>query len=125
MPRCRNPPPPCSSVSARSRCCAVPAAPNLNFPPHPPFLCSLPNPVQSPTGGDGYLYKVSNGTGGGPFPSGTGIYFGGADATPNTNGGTLGLVDPTPVTGVKTVTLQMQIGQAFGYDLLDNNLSLV
>ena len=85
-----------------------------------------PRPIQSPVGGDGYLYKVSNGTaGGGPFPSGSGIYFGGADTTPNTNGGTLGLVDLTPVSGVKTVTLQMQIGQAFGYDLLDNNLSLV
>jgi|GEM_PF-1151062 len=100
------------------------AAANPGFPSFP-GTNAWPNPIQSPTGGDGYLYKVSNGTGGGPFPSGTGIYFGGADTTPNTNGGTLGLVDPTPVTGVKTVTLQMQIGQAFGYDLLDNNLSLV
>jgi len=85
-----------------------------------------PAPIQSPTGGDAFLRKIDNGPGGGgPYPSGSGLYFGGFGSTPNTDGGSLAVVDSTPVLDVKTVTFQIQIGQAFGYDLLNNDLSLV
>lgn len=97
-----------------------------------PGTAAWPGPIQSPVGGDAYLYKISNqnnaalGAGsGGPFPSGAGIYYGGAGSTPNTNGGTLSVKDEMPVLELSTVTFQIQIGQAFGYDLLNNDLSLV
>lgn len=90
-----------------------------------PGTGNWPGPIQSPTGGDAYLLKLSNGPGGGPFPSGSGIYYGGFDTGLNVSGGTLAVEDATPVAGVKTVAFQIQIGQAYGYDLKDNDPSKV
>ena len=76
----------------------------------------------TPGSGDALLYKVSNGASGGPYPAGGSIYFGGASATVNLNGGTLGMVDLTPVSGVKTIAFQVEIGEAFGYDFFNHTL---
>ncbi|MFD0893881.1 autotransporter-associated beta strand repeat-containing protein [Luteolibacter ambystomatis] len=70
--------------------------------------------------GDAVIYKIANGTAGGPYPAGASIYFGGASATINLAGGTLGFVDKTPVAGLKTVAFQAEIGEAFGYDFHDH-----
>ncbi|QIF04051.1 PEP-CTERM sorting domain-containing protein [Roseimicrobium sp. ORNL1] len=72
--------------------------------------------------GDALLYKVSNGAGGGPYPAGGSIYFGGFSGDPNINGGTLGVVDTTPLAGVKTIAFQLDIGEASGYDLFNDVL---
>lgn len=75
--------------------------------------------------GDALLYKVSNGAAGGPYPAGESIYFGGASATTNYNGGTLGVVDTTPVAGVNTVAFQVNIGEAWGYDFYNHVLPVL
>lgn len=71
---------------------------------------------------DALLYKVANGAAGGPYPASGSIYFGGASATVNLNGGTLGIVDTTPLAGIKTVAFQVEVGEAFGYDFYNHNL---
>lgn len=67
----------------------------------------------------GELVKISNGTGGGPYPAGASIYYGGASPDSNVNGGTLGLKGHAAA-GVKTVTAQISIGEAYGYSLFDS-----
>ncbi|RYD63902.1 MAG: hypothetical protein EOP83_11015, partial [Verrucomicrobiaceae bacterium] len=69
----------------------------------------------------GELVKISNGTGGGPYPAGASIYYGGASPESNVNGGTLGLKGYA-ATGVKTVTAQISIGEAYGYSLFDTGV---
>ncbi|WP_319800601.1 beta strand repeat-containing protein [Luteolibacter flavescens] len=66
----------------------------------------------------GELIKISNGTGGGPYPAGSSIYFGGASPDPNVDGGTLGMKGYA-MPGVKTVTAQISIGEAYGYSFFD------
>lgn len=68
----------------------------------------------------GELWKVSNGTGGGPFPSGATIYYGGASPVPNTDGGTLG-AKAYAIDGVQTITFQLSLGEAYGYTLFDRD----
>ncbi len=68
----------------------------------------------------GELLKISNGTGGGPFPSGSTIYYGGASPVPNTDGGTLG-ARTTAVENLSTVAFQLSLGEAYGYTLFDQN----
>ena len=106
---------------------------NTGFPSFP-GTAAWPRPIASASGADNdaFLTKVDNqkdaaiGTGlGGPFPSGGGIYFGGFGTVPNTNGGTLQVTDAAPILNLGTVTFQIEIGQAYGYDLLNNDLSLV
>ncbi len=67
----------------------------------------------------GELTKVSNGTGGGPFPSGSTIYYGGASPVPNTDGGTLSAKSQA-LADVQTVTFQLSLGEAYGYTLFDS-----
>ncbi|WP_367872216.1 beta strand repeat-containing protein [Luteolibacter sp. Populi] len=64
------------------------------------------------------LIKTANGTGGGPYPAGSSIYFGGTSPVSNTNGGSLA-VKGYAVPAVKTVTFQISIGEAYGYSLWD------
>ncbi len=68
----------------------------------------------------GDLIKISNGTGGGPFPSGSTIYYGGASPVANTDGGTLG-ARATAISSVQTVTFQLSLGEAYGYTLWDKD----
>jgi len=81
------------------------------------------NPVNSLThsGVDGFaqLKKIANGAGGGPYGASGSIYFGGFGGTPNTNGGTLAVADATPVSGLESIVLQLQFGEASGYDFFD------
>lgn len=66
--------------------------------------------------GDANLVKVANGPGGGPFVATNSVYFGSFTAVANTLGGTLGVTDGTMIAGTNTIVLQVQIGQAQGYD---------
>ena len=87
-----------------------------NFPGGTPWA----NPLGSNTAGSGdaTLRKTANGTGGGgPFVLSGSIYSGGFSSTPNTFGGSLAVDDTTVVSGLKTVAFQLEIGEAFGYDL--------
>ncbi len=68
----------------------------------------------------GELHKISNGTGGGPFPSGSTIYYGGASPVANTDGGTLG-VKSYAISDVQTVAFQLSLGEAYGYTLYDRD----
>lgn len=75
-----------------------------------------PAPMQSQTGGDATLNKVSNGTGGGPYPASGSIYFGGFSGDFNVNGGTLAVKDNTALAGLSELFFQIQIGEASTYD---------
>ncbi|AGA27940.1 hypothetical protein [Singulisphaera acidiphila] len=78
-------------------------------------------PNQTGSGSAG-VFKVSDGSGGGPFPASGSMYFGSFSATINAYGGTLAVADSTPVTGVKNVVLQIQIGEAWTYDFFGRAL---
>ncbi len=85
------------------------------------------NPVNSQTAnsgtlGDASLVKVRNGTGGGPYGASGSMYFGGFSGDPNIDGGSLKVVDSTPLAGVKTVAFQIQIGEATTYDFFNHVL---
>lgn len=67
--------------------------------------------------GDAGLYKVKNGAGGGPYPAGGSIYYGGFSGDTNVDGGTLATYDTTPIANLKTVVFQVVIGEAWTYDL--------
>jgi hypothetical protein len=54
--------------------------------------------------------------GGGPFVASESIYFGSFQQVPNALGGTLAVSDLTPVSGLKTIVFQIQIGEAEGHD---------
>jgi hypothetical protein len=95
-----------------------------------PGFAAWPGAIASSTtdvgsDGDAGLVKVANGAGGGPFVSSGSIYHGGTTSTPNTLGGTLGVQDATPVAGVSNVVFQLQIGEAFGYDLFNGVLPVL
>jgi hypothetical protein len=77
-----------------------------------------PAPIGSSAAGSGdaNLNKVANGNGGGPYPAGAAIYYGGFSADINNNGGTLSVTDVTPVADVSNIVLQIQIGEAWTYD---------
>lgn len=47
------------------------------------------------------------------------MYFGGFGGTPNTYGGTLAIADSTPVSGLESIVLQLQFGEASTYDFFD------
>ena len=70
--------------------------------------------------GDSVLVRIAGApTGGGPFPSDNSIYFGSYQQNTNVLGGTLGILELTPVLNLKTVVLQIQIGEAVGYDFYE------
>ncbi len=67
--------------------------------------------------GDSVLVRIAGApTGGGPFPLDYSIYFGSYRQNTNELGGTLGIWELTPASNLKTVVLQIQIGEAVGYD---------
>lgn len=66
----------------------------------------------------GELIKTANGTGGGPYPANSSMYFGGASPQSNVNGGSLAAKGHA-IPAVKTVTFQFSIGEAYGYSLWD------
>jgi hypothetical protein len=65
--------------------------------------------------GDAELNKLS----GSAFFATESLYFGSLVQVPNAVGGTLRVRDQTPLSGVRTIVLQIQIGQAVGYDFHD------
>ncbi|MEW4489343.1 hypothetical protein AB1L42_14775 [Thalassoglobus sp. JC818] len=83
-----------------------------------------PGPIGSNTteSGDAGLMKTANGTGGGPYPSGGSIYFGGFSADVNNNGGSLAVTDSTPVAGLQHIVFQIEIGEAYGFDFFNDAL---
>lgn len=108
------------------------AASNPGFPGFPGFG-AWPHPINSQygssdgTGSEGawragaQLHKVSNGEGGGPYPSTSTpyLYSGGADEIPNVDGGALAVRHVSPVEGLANVVFQIQIGENLGYDFYD------
>jgi hypothetical protein len=102
---------------------------NMNkygFPNYPgyPGSSAWPQPMGSnmAASGDAELQRMSGGTTtGGPFPAEEALYFGSFRQVPNDLGGSLRIEDRTPVSGVKSVVLQIQIGEAEGYDFLSSS----
>lgn len=86
-----------------------------------PGTSPWPSPIASHTAesGDAVITKVANGAGGGAFPAGEGLYFGGFSETPNTLGGTLGFVDSSPLANANTILLQVELNESFGFDLFN------
>ncbi len=74
--------------------------------------------------GDAVLRKVANGTGGGPYLASGSIYYGGFSGDINNDGGTLAVRDETPVAGLQTVTFQIEIGEAWGFDFYDPDVNI-
>jgi hypothetical protein len=99
---------------------------SVNFPGFGSFPGSSPwlNPDKSVkkagsnalNSGDAEIVRISGGEdGGGPIFLSESLYFGSFVQVPNALGGTLSISDSTPVAGVKTITLQVEIGEAVGY----------
>lgn len=89
-------------------------------PGYPGFGSTMPwpSPVQSDLGGDASLNKIS----GTSNPASGSIYSGGFLTTPNTLGGQLRLTDTTVGFDLNTLVLQIEIGEAFGYDFFNHAL---
>lgn len=85
-----------------------------SFPGSSPW----PSPIDSNTDGseDAVLSRVAGSGGAGPFLSSSSIYFGSFFQVPNALGGTLRVSDSSPLAGLRTVLLQIQVGEAAGYD---------
>jgi hypothetical protein len=71
--------------------------------------------------GDAVLSKVSDGTGGAPYPASSSLYYGGLSGDQNVDGGTLAVSDDTPVSNLEHVVFQIEIGESYGYDFYDAN----
>ena len=88
-----------------------------DHPGYPKFPGSgdWPAPM-SPNSGNStaVLEKVSNGAGGGPYPSSSSIYFGG-QSLGDIDGGTVRAYDAAPVSDVSTVVFQIQIGDSLAW----------
>lgn len=93
------------------------AAANPGFPGFP-GSGAWPSAIGSSAAGSGdaLLVKTANGAGGGPYPAGQGLYFGGFSSTINENGGTLSVQDATPLAGLANVVFQIEIGEAWTHD---------
>lgn len=89
--------------------------------PNFPGSSAWPGPIASPVGGDAILSKT-NGAGGGPTPLTDGLYAGGFVNVPGTLGGGLIIADSTPLVGVNNIVLQVQIGEANGFDFYQDVL---
>lgn len=90
-----------------------------------PGTTPWPGAFGSTSGGDAGLYKISNGTGGGPYPATGSIYYGGFSGDINNNGGTLAVTDSTPVGDLAQVVFQIQIGEAWTYDFWNDVLPVL
>lgn len=86
---------------------------------------TLANTFSRDEAGDAGLIKVQNGTGGGPYPAGGSIYFGGFSGDINNYGGTLAVTDSTPVAGLQNVVFQVQLGEAWTYDFYNEMLPVL
>lgn len=100
------------------------SAANPGFPTFP-GSGAWPGAIGSNLGGDAELTKVANGAGGGPFPAGGSLYFGGFSGDINTFGGTLSVGDSTPVADLANLVLQIDIGEAATYDFFDHVLPVL
>jgi hypothetical protein len=87
-----------------------------------PGKSAWPSPISSNQagGGDAKLERLAGAPGntGGPYPAGEGIYFGNMTQNANDPGGTLQVVDTTPVPGVRTIVFQIRIMEAMGHDFV-------
>ena len=83
-----------------------------------PGTTSWTNPILSNISGstDARLLRLEGSSTGGPFPAAYSIYFASTQQVPNALGGTLAVSDFTPVSGLKTIVFQIQIGEAEGHD---------
>ena len=79
----------------------------------------------APGSGDATLLKTANGTGGGPYPAGGSLYYGGFSGDINNDGGTLTVTDSSPVAGLANVIFQLDIGEAWTYDFWNNALPVL
>lgn len=100
---------------------------NPGFPGFPGFG-AWPGPIDSPLGGpgvdngDAQLDKVSNGTGGGPYPATGSIYYGGFSSAVNNDGGTLSVSDSSPLANLATIAFGIEIGEAWTFDFYNEVL---
>lgn len=85
-----------------------------SFPGNTPW----PSPIRATQGStNSTLNRVAGSpTGGGPFLASESIYFGNFTQVPNALGGTLRLSNSISLTNIRTLVLQIQIGEALGYD---------
>lgn len=84
-----------------------------------PGFSSWPNPILSNVDGSGKssLNRIAGSpTGGGPFLGSASIYFGNFSQATNAMGGTMRITNASPLASVRTLILQIQIGEALGYD---------
>jgi hypothetical protein len=79
-------------------------------------------PLGSTTGGDAVIQKVSNGAAGGPYVGSSSLYFGGFSSDLNVDGGTIAVVDSTPVANLANIVFQIQIGEALTFDFYNGVL---
>jgi hypothetical protein len=100
-----------------------------NYPGFPAFpgTGNWPHPIVANTAGSGdaTFNKIANGNGGGAEPAGESIYNGGFSADPNVQGATFAVADSTPLANLQTVIFQLDIGEAFGYDLWNGSAPLL
>jgi hypothetical protein len=75
--------------------------------------------------GDATLLKTANGTGGGPYPAGGSLYYGGFSGDINNNGGQLTVTDNSPVADLANVVFQVDIGEAWTYDFWNDALPVL
>lgn len=68
------------------------------------------------------LIKKANGSSGAPYAASASMYYSGMSDVVNNNGGTLALTTSNPLAGLQTVIFQIQIGEAWGYDLYNDAL---
>lgn len=67
--------------------------------------------------GDARLARLAGAPGGGgPYVASESIYFGSISQVTNALGGTLAVNETSPVSGLKTILFQIQIGEALGFD---------
>ena len=85
-----------------------------SFPGNTPW----PAPIKATQGSTNSSINRLTGspTGGGPFLASDSIYFGNYSQVPNAPGGTLRLSNSVSLTNIKTLVLQIQIGEVTGYD---------
>jgi hypothetical protein len=88
-----------------------------SFPGNSPW----PSPIRANQGITNPTLNRTAGspTGGGPFLATDSIYFGSFSQVPNALGGTLRLSDTNPLSNLRTVVFQIQIGEALGYDFFE------
>ena len=87
-----------------------------------PGNSSWPSPIVANVIGsaDAELLRLAGSpTGGGPFLSSGSIYFGNFAQISNALGGTLAVKDSTPLSAVRTIVLQVQVGEVLGFDFHD------